>query len=227
MGERLAGGMVGDDGGGGAGLVECPGVGAGARVARPGGVKPGGDRDNGGVQRVHRGQRRAGIDGGEAAGVAMRENSLTVAQQGLSMPADVAAHLSVFGFDRSRFLQQRVQELPRRKLAAQLVSAFAHTVERPEKLHRSRAAAGQIVSTLAELQAYLAAGARDNRPVRLTLRRFDLYGGTGMSSIERELTVDKVQFIGETSARRAEGGVAEAVEKSDSAGRRSILGQRR
>ena len=63
---------------------------------------------------------------------------------------------------------------------------------------------GHRVSTLAELEAYLAAGARDNRPVRLTLRRFDLYGGTGMSSIERELTVDKVQFIGETSARRAE-----------------------
>ncbi|MBK9596542.1 MAG: hypothetical protein IPO57_14825 [Rhodocyclales bacterium] len=63
---------------------------------------------------------------------------------------------------------------------------------------------GHRVSTLAELEAYLAAGARDNRPVRLTLRRFDLYGGTGMSSIERELTVDKVQFIGEASARRAE-----------------------
>jgi len=36
------------------------------------------------------------------------------------------------------------------------------------------------------------------------LRRFDLDGGFGMSNIERELTVDKVQFIGEASARRAE-----------------------
>ncbi len=63
---------------------------------------------------------------------------------------------------------------------------------------------GNRVSTLDALEAYLAAGARDNRPVRLTLRRFDLYGGTGMSSIERELTVDKVRFIGEASARRAE-----------------------
>ncbi len=63
---------------------------------------------------------------------------------------------------------------------------------------------GYRVGSLAELEAYLAAGARDNRPVQLTLRRFDLDGGFGMSNIERELTVDKVQFIGEASARQAE-----------------------
>ena len=60
---------------------------------------------------------------------------------------------------------------------------------------------GHRVSTITELEAYLAAGARDNRPVQLTLRRFDLAGVVSMSSIERRLDVEGLRWIGESQNR--------------------------
>ena len=60
---------------------------------------------------------------------------------------------------------------------------------------------GHRVSTITELEAYLAAGARDNRPVQLTLRRFDLAGVVSMSSIERRLDVEGLRWIGDSQNR--------------------------
>ena len=60
---------------------------------------------------------------------------------------------------------------------------------------------GHRVGTITELEAYLAAGARDNRPVQLTMRRFDLAGVVSMSSIERRLDVEGLRWIGESQNR--------------------------
>ena len=60
---------------------------------------------------------------------------------------------------------------------------------------------GHRVGTITELEAYLAAGARDNRPVQLTLRRFDLAGVVSMSSIERRLDVEGLRWIGDSQNR--------------------------
>ena len=57
------------------------------------------------------------------------------------------------------------------------------------------------VSNLAELADRLAAAASEKRPAMLMLRRFDLAGEVSMSSIERQLEVEGLRWIGEGQNR--------------------------
>ncbi|MBK7135421.1 MAG: trypsin-like peptidase domain-containing protein [Rhodocyclales bacterium] len=56
---------------------------------------------------------------------------------------------------------------------------------------------GHAVRTLSELSERLSVAQRENRPAMLTLRRFDIASETiGMSSVERRLQIEDVEWIG-------------------------------
>lgn len=60
---------------------------------------------------------------------------------------------------------------------------------------------GKAVKELSELAALLENAEKEKRPALLTLRRFDLAGEIGMSSIERRLQIDGLHWVSERTGR--------------------------
>ncbi len=60
---------------------------------------------------------------------------------------------------------------------------------------------GKAVKELSELAALLENAEKEKRPALLTLRRFDLAGEIGMSSIERRLQIEGLHWVSESTGR--------------------------
>ena len=153
---QMTAGVVGDDGMRHALLVEFPGGEARALVPRPRLVHPDVHGNTGAVRLEDRRERRAPVDGGEPAGVAMREHvdgqSITplrgdILDERRAVLADRGAHRDVLVGDRARPRDRRPRS---RSVTGSGSEPRPHALERPAQVDRGRPALDQEIEGAGE-----------------------------------------------------------------------------